>query len=105
MLIKNCEVCGKSFVARHPSQVTCNSECRVEYKRIRDRDYQARIRRTNAQNKPTNAQIKQTNEQNKITVDLKLYEILDIMYEYGITIREYINERDLYATLYLKSKR
>lgn len=82
-MIKVCLVCGKPFEACNNSNIICSPECR-------------KIRKESLR----------TNELKFDTtiINLKLYEILEIMKRENITISEYLDNRDYYIMRYITNR-
>ena len=94
MELKTCIICGKQFTTLYSQKTMCSDECYRERTNQRKKLY--RLKR-----KEQGTQVNNYKPELGLTVDLKLYEILNIMYEYDITIQEYMSKREFYKDLYL----
>lgn len=85
-----CSICGKEVITSNPKQITCSAECYKKYRTL-----QMRERR---------AEAKLLLEQ-QTDVDLKLWQILEIMYANNITIQEYLRAKNFYTLQYLRGNK
>lgn len=82
-MIKECVVCGKLFETAIYNKVTCSHECQKVRNRMLNKGYE------NGLNYRVNI------------VDLKIYQVLEIMRLEKITIGQYLDNRDFYVARYM----
>lgn len=90
MIKKVCVICGKEFETNRVKKITCSPECKHERKNIQLREKRASKKLIDIVNSE---------------IDLKLWEILEIMYANNITIQQYLKNRNYYTLLYLRGNR